>query len=492
MKLGNFNGGYKILDFVKAVAYATGSASTETISGLYNRVKEALLDKSKPLVLHDLIIDVSGTQTLIGDTFIDRANASVDASKAVFFIGVGSNNVKITVTSAGALNADVYEYAGGAGGVSDLDDLSDVDLDNPTNGQVLKYNSTTEKWENADESGGGGSADYQIIDVASETLWADLVALDLTKPVFLKRGTYCVPVMGVRVTTNTRYVLYFVDMSNRYSLTVSNTNPVSFSYMSESLSGLFHYYRGNFMNASATIATGEYSEDVTVQSGMGSVSTIVDLLGETQIVEGSFGNGETRYLPFTVELTDVDAGITAENVPFVLAVTYNGSGSVKLSDAEVYVKGSTNGYNYRVVPNKTLFDLNAGTPEEVSFTVYREVTEDVYSTSEVLTNKKWIDGKPVYRKVVSLGTLPNNSAIDINTGLDYATTDNVMLGFCGATNGISYTPIPFIDPATSAKGIGAWVYKQASESEVRVKLTTDTDWSGYTGYAIIYFTKVTT
>lgn len=45
----------------------------------------------------------------------------------------------------------------GGGGSSTLAGLSDVDLDNLTNGQILKYNTTTQKWENADESGGGGS-----------------------------------------------------------------------------------------------------------------------------------------------------------------------------------------------------------------------------------------------------------------------------------------------------------------------------------------------
>ena len=148
MRKGNFNGGYRILDFMKAVAYETASASTITIAGLYNRVKEALEDKSKPLVLHDLIVDDDGTQILIGDTIIDRANAKVDASKAVFFIGVGSYSIKVTVTLAGALNADYFEYAGGASEVSDLSDLDDIALNDLSDGQILKYDGTQHKWYN--------------------------------------------------------------------------------------------------------------------------------------------------------------------------------------------------------------------------------------------------------------------------------------------------------------------------------------------------------
>ena len=38
----------------------------------------------------------------------------------------------------------------------ELNDLSDIDISSATNGQVLKYNSTTQKWENANDGGGGG------------------------------------------------------------------------------------------------------------------------------------------------------------------------------------------------------------------------------------------------------------------------------------------------------------------------------------------------
>lgn len=36
-----------------------------------------------------------------------------------------------------------------------------------------------------------------------------------------------------------------------------------------------------------------------------------------------------------------------------------------------------------------------------------EINEEVYSTSEVKTNKVWIDGKPIYRKTIYVSSLPN-------------------------------------------------------------------------------------
>ena len=41
---------------------------------------------------------------------------------------------------------------------SSIDTLTDVNLTNLSNGQILKYNSTSQEWENANESGGGGSS----------------------------------------------------------------------------------------------------------------------------------------------------------------------------------------------------------------------------------------------------------------------------------------------------------------------------------------------
>lgn len=44
--------------------------------------------------------------------------------------------------------------SGGGGGASNLSDLDDTNISSPSGGQVLKYNSTNSKWENANESGG--------------------------------------------------------------------------------------------------------------------------------------------------------------------------------------------------------------------------------------------------------------------------------------------------------------------------------------------------
>lgn len=48
------------------------------------------------------------------------------------------------------------EYQSGGSGSSSLSELTDVDLSNPSDGQLLKYDATSGKWINANESSGGG------------------------------------------------------------------------------------------------------------------------------------------------------------------------------------------------------------------------------------------------------------------------------------------------------------------------------------------------
>ena len=87
--------------------------------------------------------------------------------------GGGGSTVTITPTiSTGTKIADyvIDGYGGslyapnGGGGASALDDLTDVDLTTPSNGQVLKYDSVSSKWINATGGGGGGLLPHLYID----------------------------------------------------------------------------------------------------------------------------------------------------------------------------------------------------------------------------------------------------------------------------------------------------------------------------------------
>ena len=69
----------------------------------------------------------------------------------------GTSHVGAGALVGGGVGGATGTDAGGGGSVSSL---TDVSLSSLSNGQVLKYNSNTSKWENAADAtgGGGGSA----------------------------------------------------------------------------------------------------------------------------------------------------------------------------------------------------------------------------------------------------------------------------------------------------------------------------------------------
>ena len=64
-------------------------------------------------------------------------------------------------------------------GVDDIADLSDVDISSPTDGQILKYNTTTSKWENAAESGG-----TTVVPNPTGTAVADLNSIQIGNDIY--------------------------------------------------------------------------------------------------------------------------------------------------------------------------------------------------------------------------------------------------------------------------------------------------------------------
>jgi len=108
-----------------------------------------------------------------------------------------------------------------SGGSASLADLDDVSLSSPTNGQVLKYNSTSQKWENANESGGGGG-DYVGLYGMTEIQSSDGQG---TTPIDLDTYTtignyFCNGKGQVRLT---RYP-YYGTTANAYSSTYSSVH----------------------------------------------------------------------------------------------------------------------------------------------------------------------------------------------------------------------------------------------------------------------------
>ena len=110
------------------------------------------------------------------------------------------------------------------------------------------------------------------------------------------------------------------------------------------------------------------------------------------------------------------------------------------------------------------------------------MNDEIYSTTEQVIGK-WIDGKPLYRKVVSLGTLPNAECKSVAHGIS-----NIGFlkpyGYAYNTTGL-YANLPFIPVAEFSSAVDFFV------TTTEIIIQTNSDRSNYTGVAVLEYTKTT-
>jgi hypothetical protein len=105
-----------------------------------------------------------------------------------------------------------------------------------------------------------------------------------------------------------------------------------------------------------------------------------------------------------------------------------------------------------------------------------------YSTTETDTGVKWIDGKPIYRKVVDVGTLPNGTLKTMVHGVTGVGKWVTVRGIAQSPAG-SGIPMPHAEsPITES--ISLWV------SSVNLNIRTySASYNTWTGYVILEYTK---
>lgn len=111
---------------------------------------------------------------------------------------------------------------------------------------------------------------------------------------------------------------------------------------------------------------------------------------------------------------------------------------------------------------------------------------NTYSTKETFTGKYWIDGKPIYRKVINLGNLPNATVQRYSIGLTL-TQINIIntYGMSKNSDGSAFSPIPNTRQDL-AYSVGIFF-----DSIDKVGVDTKVDRSSWTGYLILEYTKTT-
>ena len=134
---------------------------------------------------------------------------------------------------------------------------------------------------------------------------------------------------------------------------------------------------------------------------------------------------------------------------------------------------------------KAVVNNNATETSINSTNIANIINADVYSTTEVKTNSVWIDGKPIYRRVISFGALPDNGTK--NYDVSSWNIDRLIYLYGSTQNPNNGNARPLLFMANNSTGVR--VDKQVNN----IRLTTyDTTWSGYTNTEIIVeYTKTT-
>lgn len=111
----------------------------------------------------------------------------------------------------------------------------------------------------------------------------------------------------------------------------------------------------------------------------------------------------------------------------------------------------------------------------------------VYSTDEVKTAYKWLDGKTIYKKCIYISAFPNTDENSYNLGFNVDILIS-LTGYAKTPSGAIFIvngerPSYSITQG-STNGIGAWLADPST-----IKISAGQDRSNCSGYIIIEYTK---
>lgn len=116
----------------------------------------------------------------------------------------------------------------------------------------------------------------------------------------------------------------------------------------------------------------------------------------------------------------------------------------------------------------------------------KDNTPVIYSTSEIKTNKNWIDGKPIYRKVIEYEW---NTTIGNASGVTNISIPHNVTNYGDTTQVIGVIQRTFTLPVFSSGGKLSGITKVDS-SNINFRIINDT-WGANSMYVILEYTKTT-
>lgn len=137
---------------------------------------------------------------------------------------------------------------------------------------------------------------------------------------------------------------------------------------------------------------------------------------------------------------------------------------------------TVDGYHAAATPSANkipVFDSNTQLPDR---NIFKE-----YSTSEINTGNKWVDGKTIYRKTINFGAMPNSTTKSVSHGISGLSAVLNIYGW--ATNGTNYITVPRGAPAGTNS-----IESYANSTDVMC--VTSANWTAYSSsYITLEYTK---
>lgn len=135
---------------------------------------------------------------------------------------------------------------------------------------------------------------------------------------------------------------------------------------------------------------------------------------------------------------------------------------------------------------KSVVNNNANETNKNTNDITNILNAEIYSTSEVKTNYLWTNNKPIYRKVIDLGTLENKTSINVEGDYDVITDFD---GYIYQSSGAKASLVEFGSPSLYR----AISYSKLSNNNLNIIInrSSTSSWSDWQLKIIVEYTKTT-
>lgn len=211
-----------------------------------------------------------------------------------------------------------------------------------------------------------------------------------------------------------------------------------------------------------------------IDSGVSATTSVIDNINN--ILKIVAVNGTPSAIPATPSDSEIQAKIGAGNQYMILAEITVARSVSSIGDSAILDRRSV----ITAVPAESLTGKISG-----SQIANQTITSDNINFATLTSQEKkigqWLDGRAIYRKVLTVGRLPDNSTTVISHGISNL---DFILGFKGYARDSAGTiiPLPFIHESASGVKITA--------NSTSVNIGTSRDWSSFgDGHIIIEYVK---